>query len=147
MMLTTTIREIKAQKPCETRLGVFLKACEGKYTEDDHVPLSFIMEACGFSDTLWVLARVLRRLDIVITFMHDCGERALSVCEKSDYGVAAPSEIVSRAIALANHMARQAAELAAKLAPRAKARAAGAARTLEREWQKSHLLELMESER
>lgn len=125
MMLTTTLKEIRANVPCEDGWEKLLKnlgktATEAK-TDETPLPVMTVLESNGDEDALWVLD-VCVNSHICRLFAADCAERVLPIFEAEMPNDKRPRETIS----VARNPAATGEEFAAAwAAARAAARAAG----------------------
>lgn len=151
-MISTTLNRIKAESPCAAGWRKLLAHLGKTMADDEALPLSVVLEANGFDDTLWAF-RALDGEDLVAAkmFTLDVAERALRFVPEGEdrpriaietarrYLTGAASEGAVRAA----YAARAADADAAARASHAAADAAADAARAEREKQTEMLKELL----
>ena len=154
-MISTTLNRIKAESPCAAGWRKLLAHLGKTMADDEALPLSVVLEANGFDDTLWAF-RALDGEDLVAAkmFTLDVAERALRFVPEGEdrpriaietarrYLTGAASEGAVRAAYAARAADADAAAYAAR-ASRAAADAAADAARAEREKQTEMLKELL----
>lgn len=84
-MLTTTLKDIRAARPCEDGWENLLNHMGVSPTDaksgDHRVNLDVVLDAVGFDDTLWVVDNVLHEDMLLRLFAADCAERVLHLFE------------------------------------------------------------------
>ncbi|MHB1799326.1 MAG: putative immunity protein [Vulcanimicrobiaceae bacterium] len=81
-MITTTLAEIRAHKPCTEGWRTLTTALRSDYGDTTPLPLLRIVDTNGIADALWALAHVgPDGKRIAVKFAADCAERVLPIWE------------------------------------------------------------------
>ncbi|MHB1799388.1 MAG: putative immunity protein [Vulcanimicrobiaceae bacterium] len=81
-MITTTLAEIRAHKPCTEGSRTLTTALRSDYGDTTPLPLLRIVDTNGIADALWALAHVgPDGKRIAVKFAADCAERVLPIWE------------------------------------------------------------------
>ena len=135
-MITTTLAEIRAHKPCASGWRTLATALGSDYGDTTPLPLARIVDTNGIADALWALVRVCpdgKR--IAVEFAADCAERVLPIWEARYPDDDRPRKAIEAARGgSANADANAAANAAAY----------AAADCDERAWQQARLKELLD---
>jgi len=153
-MLYTTFKLARDANACTTSYRQFARHVGGvrKYGPDSPIPLTDILEVCGFDDALWALRCTAEPELVEILSRHlaaDFAEHVLHIFEDKYPGDDSPRKAIQAARLYADGditaAARAAAGAAAYDAAFAAARAAArdAAWAAEREWQTKRFLEVL----
>ena len=145
-MLHTTFARAKKARACIASYEKFaaFKGGVKKWGENTPIPLSEVLEICGLDDALWCLRIIIEPTNREIRlFACDCAERGLSLFENQYPKDNRPRQAIEMARRFAKGETTQAELYAAGDAAWDAAR--DAAWDAEREWQKQHFIELLNS--
>ena len=154
-MLYITFRLAKEAGACAESYKQFARHVGGitKFGKDTPLPLTDVVEVCGFEDALWALRRTTEPCDrLARLFACDCAEHVLPIFEQKNPGDKRPRKAIEVSRRYANGEATReeldATWAATWAATRAATRAAAwaAAGAAERDWQKERFLQYLNEE-
>jgi len=73
-MITTTLKQISEQNPCEAFLVTLMQSFDTKPGDEEPFPLSHVLRSNGLEDTLWYMLHLPEHDDLWRHFSIDCAE-------------------------------------------------------------------------
>lgn len=117
-MITITLTDIRACKPCEDRWVHLLKALGKNKADTEILPLERILDLNGIDDALWALRAVKGHDNAIRLFACHCAQSALHVFEREYPDDPRPRQAIETAEQFARGRATERELKAAKAATR-----------------------------